>query len=173
MKTDRYFEFLYDTGFDDDRHKEIARYLHSRPYEWRLDMDENRKWDGIEMRMIFDNERHSPAFYSSIEDSKCTMLEFFVGFAYRLVRDMFGDEEINTHTLVEIMLSSLDIFIDDDDWEEGDEEEVDECLKVWVNGDYNNYGEGNIFRFTSKHKSLWNIHMWMQASWWYNEEFLK
>lgn len=173
MKRNRYLEFLYEIGFDDDKHWSLAEYLHSKPYRWRLEMDGNRKWDGLDMRVIFDKERHSPAFYSHLEDHECTMLEFFVGFAYRLVRDMFGDEDIDIPTILRTMFSNLEIFIEDDDWSGVEcEDQVDDALDIWIKGDYNNYGDGNIFRFKKKHRSLWTVHMWVQASWWYGEEYL-
>ena len=172
MLKNRYFEFLYEKGFSDDKHKSLALYLHQIPYECHLEMDEGRKYDGYVMRTIFDKDKHSTSFYSPLDGGACTMLEFFVGFAYRLVRDMYGDELITVETLVEEMLTSLDIFISDDEWSEDCEKDVDDKIADWVYGEYNNHGEGNIFRFKKAKAGLRRVHMWMQASWWYGEEYL-
>lgn len=166
MKKDRYFEFLYTKGFSDDKYRSLALYLHSIPFEWRIDMDKNRMYDGLAMRIEFDNERSDPSLYSSLEGNECTMLEFFVGFAFRLVRDMFGDEDISVEELVEVMLTSLDIF-----YEEFNEDEVKDILDDWIDGEYDDYGKGNIFSFEEKQDHLNEVHMWMQASWWWNENY--
>ena len=167
MRKNRYFEFLYTKGFSDDKYRSLALYLHSIPFEWRIDMDKNRMYDGLAMRIEFDYERSDPSLYSSLEGNECTMLEFFVGFAFRLVRDMFGDEDISVEELVEVMLTSLDIF-----YEEFDEDEVKDILDDWIDGDYDDYGKGNIFSFEEKKDHLNEVHMWMQASWWFGEMYL-
>lgn len=166
MKKNRYFEFLLSKGFSDDKYRSLALYLHTIPFEWRIDMDKNRMYDGLAMRREFDDERSDPSLYSSLEGNGCTMLEFFVGFAWRLVRDMFGDEDISVEELVEVMLTSLDIF-----YEEFDEVLVRDILDDWIDGDYDDYGHGNIFSFEEKQEHLNEIHMWMQASWWWNENY--
>lgn len=164
MKKDRYFEFLYTKGFSDDKYRSLARYLHSLPFEWRIDMDKNRMYDGLAMRTEFDDDDSLDSVYSQLDGNKCTMLEFFVGFAHRLVRDMFGSEDISVQELVEVMLTSLDIF-----YQDVNEPEIEDILNDWIDGEYDDYGRGNIFSFRKKQRGLNKIHMWMQASWWWNE----
>jgi len=172
MKTDRYFEFLYTKGFSDDKYVSLARYLHTLPFEWRIDMDKNRMYDGLAMRTEFDDDDSPDDVYSKLDGNICTMLEFFVGFSYRLVRDMFGDEDISVEELVKIMLTSLNIFICDDDWTGVEcEDKIEDAFDIWINGDYDDYGDGNIFTFKEEKPELNEVHMWMQASWWWNENY--
>ena len=171
MKKDRYFEFLFSKGFSDDKYRSLALYLHSIPFEWRIDMDKNRMYDGLAMRREFDDERSDPSLYSSLEGNECTMLEFFVGFAWRLVRDMFGDEDISVEELVEVMLTSLDIFYENDEIDQDTDIIISDALNDWIYGEYDDYGHGNIFSFEEKQDHLNEIHMWMQASWWWNENY--
>ena len=102
------------------------------------------------------------------------MLEFFVGFAWRLARDMFSD--ISCPELVKAMLRNLEIWECDDEYFEDEEEEdvtdeIDESLDIWVSCEYNRHGEGGIFPLSRPPEDLREVEMWVQASWWYAENF--
>lgn len=173
MQRDRYFEFLYDVGFDDDDHVKLAGYLHSIPFSWTLRMDENRLYDGVAMRREFEDATGYDA-YRYLRDgiNECTMLEFFVGFAHRLCRDMF--EDISDSELVGEMLENLGVWFydDEEDFENGDIlESISDCLHDWVARKYSADGEGGIFPLRDAPEDLRGVEMWTQASWWYNENF--
>lgn len=188
-KKNDYFEFLYDMGFADGDHRELALYLNSIPFEWSLDADENRMHDGLAMRREFvdiadENNlrydgRHEKFDISDVlEGDCCTMLEFFVGFAYRLIRDMFSDELISVRELVEKMLRNLDIWKYDDEYfdsieKEEVEEYIDEKLDDWIDRNYDFDGSrGGIFVIPECRDDLAKTEMWIQASWWYNYWYL-
>lgn len=179
-----YFEFLYKTGFDDDEHRALAGYLHTIPFDWFNAMDENRMYDGLAMRREFDESITGKRFnmrldkdrdldiYSKLKDNACTMLEFFVGFAFRLSRDMYSN--IQPCELVEMWLRNLDIWRFDDYEDYGDDEimdEIDECLDIWVKCEYDRHGNGGLFRLFDPPEDLYDVEMWVQASWWYDEVY--
>lgn len=178
----RYFDFLYKVGFDDSYHKELAGYLNSIPYEYLLDRDENRMYDGMDMRREFmdlakGDERWIFKFGKSavdsdsvIEGGACTMLEFLVGFAYRLTRDMFNDGDLNTSDLVKIMLEGMDIWqYDDSEWSVVAEDRVEDALDIFMDREYEYDGSnGNIFVIPGCNDDLREVELWVQASWWYN-----
>ena len=165
-----YFEFLYQTGFDDYEHRQLAGYLHTISFDWTNTMDENRMYDGIEMRREYGDVN----CMNDIFDQGCSMLEFFVGFAWRLARDMFSD--ISCPELVKAMLRNLELWEIDDEYFENEEEEdvtdeIDESLDIWVNCEYNRHGEGGLFPLDQPPEDLREVEMWVQASWWYAENF--
>lgn len=170
---DRYFEFLYELGFGDDRHYGLAGYLHSIPFRWSFRRDENRVYDGSHMRREFEEEEGEDATrYFDMNDDECSMLEFFVGFAYRLCRDMF--ENISCQEFVEAMLSNLGLwdYDDDNDFSDGDVlEDISEALDDWVDRKYSYNGEGGLFPLVDAPENLRGVEMWTQASWWYNENY--
>lgn len=184
-KKNDYFEFLYETGFADGDHRELALYLNKRPFEWSLDADENRMDDGLAMRREFedvadkDNCRYDGRYEAYdisdvLDGGSCTMLEFFVGFAYRLVRDLFSDNVVSVHEVVERMLKNLDIWKYDDEYfdstqQEEVEEYIDEKLDDWIDREYDFDGSrGGIFVIPECRDDLAETEMWVQASWWYN-----
>lgn len=176
-----YFEFLYRIGFDDSSHRELAGYLNSIPYEYLLDNDENRMYDGTAMRREFEDfangntERFGDRIGGASVDistapdgSACTMLEFLVGFAYRLCRDMFNDIKISE--VVERMLEGLDIWkFVDEEWCVEVEDRIEDALDIFLDRDYSYDGsDGNIFVVPDCEDDLRDVELWIQASWWYN-----
>ena len=173
----RYLDYLYEIGFSDDVHHKLAEYLFSIPYEWSLNMDENRMWDGIEMRREFEELCKDDRHYdidTCLDGSACTMLEFFVGFAYRLCRDMFNHDILDMEfvpKLIQMWLENLDIWdgLDDHDYDEGNEDLIGDKLDDWIELRYDYDGRrGGIFVIDNPPDDLNETEMWVQASWWYN-----
>lgn len=187
MENDEYFDFLYDMGFKDNMHRSLARYLHDTAFIWSLERDENRMYDGLAMRREFDDKVYGQRFdfkldhsknfdiYSKLYDNTCTNLEFFVGFAHRLVREMFEMGDISVPELVHRMLDNLDIWVYDDDNDFQDDyviDDINDKLDIWRDRRYYETGShGNIFTVFDPPKPLQYVEMWVQASWWYNENF--
>lgn len=178
---DKYLDFLYKKGFIDDAHRELARYLHTIPFKWTLERDENRMYDGLAMRREYREYSTGSRFdfgsdttedfsiYSKLKDNACTMLEFFIGFAWRLERDMIGDSDKGERTTiwVESMLKNLDIWKYDGHIKESEYDEIDKKLNVWVKRCYKENGEGGLFFVPNAKQNMRFVEMWIQASWWY------
>ncbi len=174
----RYFDYLYKMGFSDDTHHKLAEYLFSIPYEWSLNMDENRMWDGIEMRHMFEEVCKDDVDYdidTCLDGGACTMLEFFVGFAYRLCRDMFNHDILDMEfvpKLIQMWLNNLDIWDgwNDRDYDEDNEDSIGDKLDIWIELRYDYDGRcGGIFVINNPPDDLNETEMWVQASWWYND----
>lgn len=161
----KYFKFLYDCGFSDDDHMKLARYLHSIPFNWTNDFDGNRAYDGLAMRREYDKP-------ITDVNKACSMLEFFVGFAWRLNRDMVG--EISCTEWVGIMFDNLDILrFTDKQFGSSAKEDLNEILDDWVSCRYGSDGLGGLFplEYPPMGEDLRDVDMWVQASWWYNENY--
>lgn len=171
---ENYLEYLYKFGFEDDRHWRLARYLHSLPFDWKLDRDENRMYDGLDMRKEFEEDTGDTAYVNDEWGvDSCTMLEFFVGFAHRLSRDMFT--EIDCQGLVSAMLDNLGMW-EYDDIKMCDEDMVpttyfDEIMDDLSHNRYSADGEGGLFPLKEPFDDMRKVEMWRQASWWYNENY--
>ena len=176
MRQDRkaldYFSFLYNFGFDDEDHYNLARYLHTLPYRWTLQRDENRMYDGLNMRREYEDYLAGRDGDIPGEEEECSMLEFFVGFSHRLVRDMMSDEDFDRKELLGIMLNNIDIWRwDDSRWNKKAESDIKEAIDIWVDLDYNKHGEGGLFPIAEPYDDLREVDMWVQASWWYEWNF--
>ena len=178
-----YFDYLYSIGFDDDGdHERLARLLFEIPYEWENDRDENRMWDGVEMRREYEEVCKIDRSYDisrCLNGDACTMLEFFVGFAYRLVRDMFNHDIFDMSYIPKLIKmwfdeDHLDIwrFVNEemDEDEEGVSEAVVDQLDIWVHCNYEYDGScGGLFIIRDPEEDIRYTEMWVQASWWYND----
>ena len=58
----------------------VLRWLHARPFNWTLPMDQNRESDGIRLRYMFGDEQNivQPIVASELDRTGCSMLEMMV-----------------------------------------------------------------------------------------------
>lgn len=90
-----YFEFLFDLGFGGaNKYYDLAKELHKIDYIWYNRMDENRMYDGIEIRKYYlsDDLGYMPDDIDEYDEyifpETPSILEVWVGFANRLCRDI-------------------------------------------------------------------------------------
>lgn len=132
-----YFNFLYDLAFDSDDYISLARYLHGVDYRWHLRMDENRKFDGIEIRKYYlsDDLGYMPSDIDVDDEyifpENVSILEMLVGFSNRICRDLTSEYEV-----CDIVMGILDrcgILVEN--WIFGEKERsVEKVIKVWISG---------------------------------------
>jgi hypothetical protein len=179
---DRYFEYLVDFGGLEE-HRGLAGYLHTRPFEWTLEMDENRMYDGLAMRrefrcwstgkrFNFGPYQEDLSLYSKLEGNACTLLEFFTGFAHRIDRDMLcmdDQGEDGAKVWLRILLENLGLWRFDGELTDKDKDAIDDYIYRWVNLDYDRFCNGGLFPVKNIKKDMRKVDMWVQASWWANE----
>jgi len=109
-------------------------------------LDENRIYDGLELRSEF-TESIGEHLYYLIDnlDEKCSVLEMLIGLARRWDRDVMYDPYIGDRSCdwFWIMMSNLglDFFTD----ECFDEEEIDKILDIFMYRKYGEDGVGSLF----------------------------
>ena len=132
-----YFNFLYDLGFDSDDYISLAKYLHGIEYKWNLRMDENRKFDGMEMRKYYlaDDLGYLPEdidiYDEYIFGEFVSILEMLVGFSNRICRDLTSE-----YRVFEIVMGILDrcgILVENWVFEERIDF-VENVVKKWKSG---------------------------------------
>lgn len=133
-----YFNFLYDFAFTDKKYYELAKCLHNIDYIWYNKMDENRMYDGIEIRKYYlsDDLGYMPDDIDEYDDyifpSNPSVLEVLVGFSNRLCRDILNWK---VSKLMKIFLGNWGIDY------RSDEEEIKSTVLAWENGDLGIFGE--------------------------------
>lgn len=151
-----YFEFLYDFAFTSDKYYELAKVLHSMDYIWYNKMDENRMYDGIEIRKYYlsDDLGYMPDDIDEYDEyifpANPSVLEVLVGFSNRLCRDILNWK---VSKLIRIFLENLNLYkkCTDDDY-------IYETVEMWLNGDISIFGED-----VPKSTDLWSqASLWMQ-----------
>jgi len=158
-----YFDFLYDLAFVDDDYVEIAKVLHDTTFEWVLRMDENRMYDGIEIRKYYLSDEHGYLpkdidVNDYIFPKYPSVFEVLVGFSNRMRRDLSCEMEI--FELIEMFLKNTKIFLGN--WEVAkNKEKILNSIKKWENGAISIFGlpKGDFE----------GLDLWSQASLWLYE----
>lgn len=157
-----YFIFLYEMGFKSDKYWELAKCLHNIDYIWHNRMDENRYYDGIEVRKYYlsDELGYMPddidEFDEELFGEGVSVLEVWVGFANRLCRDVINWKIFK---LIEKFLGNLGLNeFSDKKWGIGEKEEVEDIIYGWENGELGIFGED-----INPNDDLWTqAAIWMQ-----------
>lgn len=151
-----YFEFLYNFAFTDRKYYELAKCLHNIDYIWYNKMDENRMYDGIEIRKYYlsDDLGYMPDDIDEYDDyifpSNPSVLEVLVGFSNRLCRDILNWK---VSRLMKEFLENLNL-----NKKCTDEDYIYETVEMWLNGDISIFGED-----VPKSTDLWSqAAIWMQ-----------
>lgn len=164
-----YFRWLLSFICDNIQKSEYSMVLEdlfNKKFIWLLEYDENLAENGIGLREEFYESSETiqklVGIYGEIE-GECSVLEMMV----RLAMDcediiMTDGENDNTSKWFWIMMENLGL--DDYNNRSYDAENVDEILENFMRRRYDNYGNGNIFRFTGRVTGLKNMDIWMQLN---------
>lgn len=152
-----YFEFLMDVGFDGaDKYYELARILHKIDYIWYNRMDENRMYDGIEIRKYYlsDELGYMPDEIDEYDEyifpSTPSVLEVLVGFSNRLCRDILNWK---VSKLMKWFICNLGL-----DKKVTNDHNIYETVDMWMDGEIGLFGEE-----IPKTTDLWSqAALWMQ-----------
>ena len=126
----------------------LARELHSYKYDTRdmLPMDENRAYDGLELRVIFMNQYGEVG--SSTNRGACTMLEFLVGLAGRM-NFLMGDENTESkrpYYFFSMIRNLMLLKFSDERFEEANGEFfVRDAVERILHRNYDRDGSGGLF----------------------------
>lgn len=151
-----YFDFLVDYGFNNNRYRDLAKVLHNIDYVWENRMDENRMYDGVEIRKYYlcDELGYMPDDIDEYDDyifpPTPSVLEVLVGFSNRLCRDVLNWE---VPKLIKIFLGNWGIDY------KSDKDEIKSAIIAWENGELGIFGE-NINT---------DLDLWTQATLWMQE----
>lgn len=166
---DLYFEWLYNkmnlsysressvTSFES-----LFRCLHSIPFRWTINMDENRAADGIALRKSFYRETG----YVDEEElsGPCSVLEMMIALALRcenqiMDNPLYGDR---SRFWFWVMVRNLGIAGQTDDL--FNEARVTEAVNRFMDHDYDIDGEGSLFYVRNTQKDHRDMEIWAQMS---------
>ena len=155
----KYFDWLYSQAFCNDSYRELASHLFDTPFEYVIEMDENRYKDGLYLRYIFGID---------LGDEPCSMLEMMVALA-RGIEDILTDNKNDrTSKWVELMLNNSDLAKFDDNYMLyfGDRacEELHAYLDDIIYRTYPKNGNGSLFP-TERDVDMRRVELWHQATW--------
>nr|DAG44149.1 MAG TPA: hypothetical protein [Caudoviricetes sp.] len=182
---DSYFQFLM--RLIDNEHPQpparnygvLLRYMYNMEFEYIMPLDENRAYDGLNLRYLFSLE--APFDYNGILDTldkPCSILEMIIGLAHRIETDITCEPDgvDRTSEWFWQMISSLGLEnMTDFDF---NSDKVIDILRCFLNRRYAKNGRGGLFTVNNYDGDMRGIEIWYQANIWlnekiYNENFIK
>ena len=165
-----YFNWMYsmmcDGRFAESiSYKMLFKKLMRTEFTWKIDMDENRAGDGIELRHIFILQCNYPEYYETYLDGPCSVLEMIVALAIRIERDIMDNPDKGDRTTqwFWMMLNNLGISSMDDDYY--DEKSVSNRIRRFLNREYSRNGKGGLFFIRNCEEDLTTVEIWYQMCW--------
>ena len=158
-----YYLWLYSL-VNDGNHDQLIRYLYECPFRWQFTLDQNRAAGGLNLRSRY-------AFENGIDiqdvgQGPCSILEMIVALADRMTDFV---EEIDIHTAFWQMLSNLGL----DQFYDGrfDEGRVNYILNVWLDREYDQFGNGSLFPLKEYRGDCRSLDIWGQMNAWISENY--
>lgn len=169
---DKYFNWLCNkvcvNQFKDynKRYWRVLRWLHARPFNWTLPMDQNRSSDGIRLRYIFGDEQKimQPIIAIELDYTDCSMLEMMVALDNRCAIEEREFPEGYFGEIFWMMIHNLGL-----DGYSFSEIAAEEAIQRVENHQYAPDGTGGLFRLANPRTDLRRVDIWYQAMWYYAE----
>lgn len=148
-------------------YKEMISAMHQAEFKPKLEMDQNRGADGLQLRVDFMNE-HGP-YGSSVNRGPCTILEFMIGLAKRMSFLMRGEgNHGRTEYFFWKMVENLGLKkVTDEQWYDlnGDFFLEDAIWRI-NERQYAEDGSGGIFPLRRPREDQRNVEIWYQMNAW-------
>jgi hypothetical protein len=172
---DQYYSWLRDwveTTGKRNKYNILLKSLHDKKFKWFVPNDDNRAFEGINLRQQFCEEELNLCFsdlYDSnviIGDNEATMLEVILALAFRcdsIMADNADNVSINDWFWRLLNNAELDIYDDEYCGYSCDSRyEIDKILEKIINRTYKRNGEGALFPLKKSKKDQRKIELWYQ-----------
>ena len=170
---DKYFNWLLDLiggGRRDNprSYNQLLYFLHDVEFTYLLDMDENRAYDGRDLRY-----RYAVSYVPENEidrildilDGPCSVLEMLVALSLRCEEWIMDDTQYGDRTGQWFwkMITNLGLgYLDDTRFNEIDAEEI---IIRFLNREYEPNGRGGLFTVYGCDQDLRDVEIWCQMCW--------
>lgn len=158
-------------GYNGHTYWLLLKDLHQKAFFWSVPNDDNRAYEGLQLREEFQDEvgvnfRGNP-YVDTTLDGECTMLELIIGLAKRCASVM-EDQEVNIPTsdwFWKLLHNArLDRFTDDSYFECGGSGRVEMILDKILERTYHRDGEGGFFPLKNHKKDQRKVELWYQLN---------
>lgn len=164
-----YFEWMYKivsskTYSRRTTYRQLLEKLHNIPFAYKMRMDENRAWDGVDLRYKFGNDADisASAIARCLDTRPCSVLEMMIALAIRCETNIMADPEVGNRTgrWFWDMIDSLGLGGMTD--LKYDEAYVEHIVDIFMRRRYEPNGEGGLFTVPNTDKDLRSIEIWYQ-----------
>lgn len=172
-----YFDWMYHLVGNDNKirnrisYKTLLDYLNSVVFVPIIDLDDNRRTDGINLRYQFGYEVGYPESFIDIylNNEECSILEMMIALSNR-VEDEITDNYIygdRTGQWFWSMIVSLGLNnMTDDNF---DKDYCDEVIDRFLNRKYSPNGKGGLFTLANPYRDMRDVDIWCQFMWYLDE----
>lgn len=172
MKEQSYFAWLCEmVGVEqpDQSYWLLFGVLHKKEFTPLIPNDDNRAFDGLALREEFEDEvkMHLPPDFNK---KGCTFLELLIGLARRC-ESFVGDHDVKEWFWILLSNVKLEIFTDEDFYEEHETYEIDDILNRINNRTYLKSGRGGLFPLKNYEKDQRKTELWYQLSYYLMENY--
>ena len=146
-------------------YKRLLERLHHIFFHWSIGLDENRVYDGLELRCDFFGCDVGP-------DKPCSVLEMLVAFAIRIDNEYVGDcGKEQPELIFWEMIKNLGLDRYHDHAIRYSDVEIDHIVSDWMDRriDYN--GRGGLFPLKHTNRDQRDLELWVQMQEYVNEKY--
>lgn len=169
---DRYFSWLIDLITPVPRSVVVRNHLllyilYTRPFlvNPKVPLDNNRLYDGLELRQRFIQETGQYRF--RFMSDECSILEMLISLAIRIEETVGGEVRNSVSRWFWEMMDNLGVK------NAQDIEFINHMLDILINREYNYDGtDGGLFIIKDPRKSLTETELWYQAMWYITKLYL-
>lgn len=171
-----YLKWLYDSVFEEDDHYiHLANILHSIPFIYILEWDENMGCHGIELRyrFMYINGMYDQNYEDIFDDDPCSVFEMLVALAIR-IEDQFMDnlEDYRVPEWFKLMLKNIGLEPYNDSYFNNwsFDYEVKGIVDNFLYRRFDPDGHGSIFT-TNRDVDMRDIDFWKQTTWYLTDNY--
>lgn len=171
-----YFEWMYHLVCNNERknkisYRKLLYFLHSVNFIPKLEMDDNRRIDGIDFRYRFGYENGYPDAYIDefLNTRECSVLEMMIALSYKVEEEITSNYMYGNRTgqwfwsmIVSLGLNGMEDKSFDRNY----------CADVIDNFLMNNYeknGKGGLFTLEHPRDDMRHVDIWCQFMWYLDE----
>ena len=152
-----------------DDFSELFEYLLNKDFEWLLERDQNRAFDGIKLRDIY--MKQGGSLNHKWSEKQCSVLEMLIGLSIRMETDITGEpDDDHPERWFWTMLKNLGI--DDENDDNFDLNYVDRIIDIWLKRRFREDGFGSIFPLEHAENDQREIEIWNQMNNFLNENYI-
>lgn len=164
-----YFKWLVkivtgDSRIKQRRYSKLLRHLHCRSFSYILEMDDNRAYDGKDLRYKFgwEFDYRKDIIKDSLDTGPCTILEMMAALSLRCEDDIMHNPDQGNRTDVWFwnMIDSLGLsYMTNVNY---DKVEVNDVINTFLDRRYKPNGRGGLFTVEDSDQDMREIEIWEQ-----------
>lgn len=164
-----YFNWLYNVVNADKysrniSYKKLFHALHSVQFEYSIDMDSNRYYDGEALRYRFGRLKDYPdsAIASYLDIKPCSVLEMMIALSIRCEEHIMEDSEIGDRTGQWFWNMIISLGLGGMTDSKFNERVFTVIIRRFLDRDYEPNGKGGLFTIKDTKQDMRNVEIWYQ-----------